>query len=90
MPIPTLDPLAPENLLKLVFCNCKIDCAQRCDCRRGGLPCTAMCGKCIGEACSNRPSMLADEEEQSEIQECSLDEDYNTQPNEPGPSRLAN
>lgn len=83
LPIPTLDPLAPENLLKLVFCNCKIDCAQRCDCRRGEFPCTAMCGKCNGEACSNRPSMLADEEEQSEIQECSLDEDYNTQPNEP-------
>lgn len=37
-PIPTLDPPAPENLLKLVFCNCKVNCNQTCECRRGGGP----------------------------------------------------
>lgn len=46
--------------------------------RRGGEghASASICGKCNGEACSYRPSMLDDEEEQSEIQECSFD--YNT------------
>ncbi|CAH1115838.1 unnamed protein product [Psylliodes chrysocephalus] len=90
LPAPTLEPLAPETILKLVFCNCKTDCAQRCDCRRRGLPCTPMCGKCNSEACSNRPFMVVDGEEQLEVQECSLEKDYITDPNEPGPSRLSN
>ena len=32
-PVPTLDPMAPEELLQFTSCNCKGDCSnQRCSC----------------------------------------------------------
>ena len=36
----TLDPMAPENLLKFVSCNCHGDCSsRRCTCKKNGVMC---------------------------------------------------
>ena len=44
----------PEELLKVVHCNCLAECkSSRCSCRRYGLPCSAACGPCQTENCDN-------------------------------------
>lgn len=49
----TLDP-APEELMKLVTCSCKMNsCGAACGCRKAGLLCTIACKNCSGENCSN-------------------------------------
>ena len=53
-PIKTLLPAAPERLLKIIRCNCKLNCdSKRCTCRKHGLSCSAGCGECRGIGCSN-------------------------------------
>jgi hypothetical protein len=52
-PVTTLEPVAPESILKLIFCNCKGGCKKPCRCRKAGLKCTAMCGQCRGVSCTN-------------------------------------
>jgi len=45
---------APDNLLKVIHCNCSTACRTlRCSCRGYGLPCTAACGPCQLETCEN-------------------------------------
>ena len=53
-PVKTHLPAAPERLLKIIHCNCKLNCdSKRCTCRKHGLPCSAGCGECRGIGCSN-------------------------------------
>ena len=58
MPIPTdLEP-APEDLLKVIRCNCKRTSVNQCvtnmcTCRKNGLHCISACGGCHGESCGN-------------------------------------
>ena len=48
-PIPTLDPMAPEELLGFTTCNCNGDCSnQRCSCKKNGVKCILACGNCKG------------------------------------------
>ncbi|KAH3725759.1 hypothetical protein DPMN_051608 [Dreissena polymorpha] len=45
---------APDELLKIIQCNCSVGCeSSRCSCRRYGLPYTAVCGPCQTENCDN-------------------------------------
>ena len=45
---------APGLLLKIIGCNCSSDCSTlHCGCRRGGYPCSSVCGKCQFKECSN-------------------------------------
>lgn len=54
---------APENLLKIVHCNCTSSCtSQRCTCRRYGLPCTSACGPCQSDNCENPNNEVRQEE----------------------------
>ena len=47
-------PPAPDRLLKVVRCKCKIDCkTSRCTCRKHGLTCSQLCGECKGVSCLN-------------------------------------
>ena len=55
-------PAAPESLLKIVHCNCEIDCNwRRCTCRKMGLECSVACDECRGTSCSNS-SAVEDED----------------------------
>ena len=54
LPMMTDLPAAPECLLRMVRCNCPLDCASaRCTCRKHGLECSLACGQCRGAACTN-------------------------------------
>ena len=47
IPVMTEKNAAPEELLKVVHCNCLAECkSSRCSCQRYGLPCSAACGPC--------------------------------------------
>ena len=53
-PVPTLDPTAPEELLKITSCNCHGDCSnRRCSCKKNGVTCISACGLCKGITCKN-------------------------------------
>ena len=83
-PIPSLQEVAPVTLLQLVSCNCKGDCSTRCDCRRGGLECTGMCGQCHGESCANIRAVIEnDDDSDNEINEASANDDSDTESDEP-------
>ena len=58
LPIMTDMDVAPENLLKVVRCNCKTSSKNQCrtnlcSCRKHGLKCVSTCGECFGESCGN-------------------------------------
>ena len=53
VPIMTDMKAAPDNLLKMIHCNCE-SCPPRCTCRRYGLPCHAGCGPCQTGHCDNQ------------------------------------
>jgi len=47
-------PIAPEDLLKVICCNCKSNCtSHQCTCHKHGLSCVLACGHCHGQDCSN-------------------------------------
>ena len=62
-PIYTNAAAAPDELLNVIDCNCKTDCATvRCSCRRHGLVCTLGCGECRGESCMNSINKMLEAE----------------------------
>ena len=45
---------APESLLKVIHCNCTLDCSTlRCVCRKNGLQFSSLCGQCQVKECAN-------------------------------------
>ena len=53
-PVPTLDPMAPEELLQFTLCNCSGDCGnQWYSCNKNGVKCISACGVCKGITCKN-------------------------------------
>ena len=53
-PMKTDQPAAPESLLNIIHCSCSNDCTKmRCSCRKHGLPCSKVCGKCQTNDCTN-------------------------------------
>lgn len=54
LPTKSAMPPAPERLLKIIRCNCKVNCeTKRCTCRKHGLDCSIGCGQCRGVSCTN-------------------------------------
>lgn len=68
-PIRTLDSIAPETLLNLIFCKCTTGCAGLCGCRKAGIECTTVCNNCHGD-CFNGPNIVDDEDKDGD------EEDY--------------
>ena len=63
-PIKSDKAVAPESLLKVIKCNCKLTtkapCSTNlCSCRKHGLRCLSSCGKCYGETCENKEVNLS-------------------------------
>lgn len=65
-PLKTPDQPAPEQLLKMIFCNCKKGCGSTCGCRRVGLFCNSACINCNGDTCQNRFPVMDQEEDEEE------------------------
>ena len=63
-PTKTDMPPAPDDLLKVIRCNCSTDCSSaRCSCQKHGLKCSLACGQCRGTACINASAFVTDDEE---------------------------
>jgi hypothetical protein len=67
IPVTTLQPPAPETLLKLISCKCKIGCRGACGYRKAGLKCSIICTNCNG-ACDNIQVLLQDSDEEEETE----------------------
>lgn len=52
-PIMTLLPPAPDELVNMIFCNCKKGCGTNCSCEKIGIKCSIICGHCRGHSCFN-------------------------------------
>lgn len=53
VPIYTDRPVAPEKVLKMVSCGCKVGCGKSCGCYKARMECTIMCTGCSGYNCKN-------------------------------------
>ena len=63
VPVHTGLPPAPQELLRVIRCNCKIDCSgPRCTCKKHDVACSPACGNCRGSGCSNSSRLLFDED----------------------------
>ena len=63
-PVPTLDPMVPEELLKFTSCNYHEDCSnRRCNCWKNGVTCISACGVCKGITCRNCSHHYVESEE---------------------------
>ena len=63
MPVLTDLPPAPDELLKIVRCNCHTDySSMRCTCKKHNVKCSPECDNCRGLGCTN----LEDEDDLEE------------------------
>ncbi|XP_036141723.1 uncharacterized protein LOC118645201 [Monomorium pharaonis] len=60
-PIQTLLPSAPDILLNIIFCNYSKDCGFNCSCRKVGLRCSAVCGNCHDQSCTNHAEDITED-----------------------------
>ena len=67
MPVLTDLPPAPDELLKIVRCNCHTDCSSmRCTCKKHNVKCSPACGNCRGLGCTNSDN-LEDEDDLGKV-----------------------
>lgn len=67
LPVKGTLPPAPEKLLKIIKCNCKINCdTMRCSCRKHGIECSSACGECRGVSCLNSSAPTLNDVQESE------------------------
>ena len=63
MPIHTDQPPAPDELLRVIRCNCQSDCSSMiCTCKKHNVKCSPACGTCRGSSCMNSDFLECDEE----------------------------
>ncbi|OXU32211.1 hypothetical protein TSAR_008005 [Trichomalopsis sarcophagae] len=54
LPIMNPKPVAPIELLEMIFCGCKINCnTSRCSCKKAGIKCSYSCKNYNGQSCEN-------------------------------------
>jgi len=65
MPVLTDLPPAPDELLKIIRCNCHTDCSSlRCTCEKHNVRCSTACGNCRRLGCTNSDNL---EDEYSKV-----------------------
>ena len=61
-PVQTDLPPAPDDLLRVIRCNCQSDCSTlRCTCRKHNVKCSLACGNCRGSGCMNSDPLAHEE-----------------------------
>ena len=68
LPIMTGKDPAPENLLKIIRCKCKLSSKNACgpnlcSCKKSGLRCVAACEECRGQSCFNVDEPLVEDDD---------------------------
>lgn len=56
---------APDNLLQMLFCNCKKGCGAACGCRKSGLYCSVACLQCNDNCSNTQPIIQINEVEEN-------------------------
>ena len=74
-PVTSLDPAAPEMLIKLISCNCTKGCTKACSCRKAGLKCSNICVECKKFGCTNAVPYDAVIDAEDDDAESDTDED---------------
>ena len=70
-PNPSLNPIAPQELLELTHCNCTTNCNnRRCYCRKNGLKCISACGYCKGTSCHNSMTAVTHDFDDLDVKRC--------------------
>ena len=74
VPVMTDQEPAPDELLKVIRCNCKVTSknlcnGKQCSCRSNGLKCVAACGGCRGTECQNCNSVELFEDEENNVED---------------------
>lgn len=58
---------APQDILKMIFCRCKKDCASaKCGCKKANLKCSIACQNCQGNCLNGVPVVDSEDEEEQE------------------------
>lgn len=76
-PVPSTKPCAPEFLMEIIKCSCKLKkCTQGCSCRKNDLECTEMC-MCNAdpETCENLKTDSDEDDDEEHFDGSSSDED---------------
>ena len=70
LPVMTEQDPAPQNLLKIIHCQCTTACLTlRCSCNKYGLACSSACGSCQLSQCNNmHVYSMADDEDDSDAE----------------------
>lgn len=71
LPLKSSLPPAPDKLLSIIYCNCKLNCdTKKCSCRKHGLECSNCCGGCRGVSCLNsvKPTELDIDENETSME----------------------
>ena len=64
MPLFTDLPPAPDDLLKIIRCNCHTDCStMRCTCKKYNVKCSPAIGNCKGTACTNVDGVILEDDD---------------------------
>ena len=67
-PVHTDLPPAPEELLRVIRCNCKTDCTNmRCTSIKHNVKCSPACGNCRGSGCINSDQLEYDDDDDEEV-----------------------
>ena len=71
---------APDDLLNVITCKCKVTTkkpcsSQLCSCRKHGLPCLASCKYCCGEDCENAAHVVPADQVCDDVEENHSDKD---------------
>lgn len=65
-PIAMDSEVAPDFILKMIFCNCKSGCKKICSCKKANIFCSNLCGNCNGNSCENVPEPVRDPNDSDE------------------------
>ena len=65
MPVLTTDlSPTPDELLKMIRCNCHTDCSSmRCIYKKYNVKCSSVCGNCKGTGCTNSDTSIHEEDD---------------------------
>lgn len=78
IPIKTKEPIAPAEVLRLIFCRCTTGCGAKCGCRKAAMFCTTCCN-CLND-CDNRVPL--DDEGEDDLLIPSKEEQHPEEQNE--------
>lgn len=68
-PVFTIDPVAPKEILDMIFCRCATDCSSaRCSCKKMSMNCSPLCHNCQGNCLNGVPVLMNEDEDEEDME----------------------